>query len=184
MAVTQAVVPQCRQRKVEPIVNISSAATFKPLPLPLVYTASKAAIQVFIESLALELEQFNVRVRRVIPGRASTRFAENLTNAGWDPRRVRKHCAECLRKNGGVISGLLGACYRRSRMAGGDRAVVSDPHGCWCGSRGVGHIMNNRLFNLRIPLGKKRIFRFTDPLQFTPWLPARGKSVRKGCGRA
>jgi short-subunit dehydrogenase len=42
-----------------------------------VYTASKAAITAFTESLALELQQFNVRVSLVIPGRAPTRFGEN-----------------------------------------------------------------------------------------------------------
>jgi NAD(P)-dependent dehydrogenase (short-subunit alcohol dehydrogenase family) len=43
-----------------------------------VYTASKAAINAFTESLALELQQFNVRVRLVLPGRApGTRFGEN-----------------------------------------------------------------------------------------------------------
>jgi NAD(P)-dependent dehydrogenase (short-subunit alcohol dehydrogenase family) len=43
-----------------------------------VYTASKAAINAFTESLALELQQFNVRVGLVIPGRSpETRFGEN-----------------------------------------------------------------------------------------------------------
>nr|WP_235776995.1 SDR family NAD(P)-dependent oxidoreductase [Rhizobium mesoamericanum] len=43
----------------------------KPLPLLCVYTASKAAINAFTESVALELEPFNVRVRIVLPGRSS-----------------------------------------------------------------------------------------------------------------
>jgi len=43
-----------------------------------VYTASKSAVNAFTESLALELEQFNVRVNLVLPGRApTTRFGEN-----------------------------------------------------------------------------------------------------------
>ncbi|MGO9993522.1 MAG: SDR family oxidoreductase [Steroidobacteraceae bacterium] len=78
MAVTQAVLPQFRQRKAGVIVNVTSSVTFRPLPLLSVYTASKAAVTAFTESLALELQQFNVRMRLVIPGRASeTRFAEN-----------------------------------------------------------------------------------------------------------
>ena len=77
MAVTQAVLPQFRQRKAGVIVNVTSSVTLKPLPLLSVYTASKAAVTAFTESLALELEPFNVRMRLVIPGRAPTRFAEN-----------------------------------------------------------------------------------------------------------
>ncbi|MDB6014538.1 MAG: short chain dehydrogenase family protein, partial [Gammaproteobacteria bacterium] len=78
MAVTQAVLPQFRQRKSGVIVNVTSSVTLKSLPLLSVYTASKAAVNAFTESLALELKQFNVRVRLVLPGRApETRFGEN-----------------------------------------------------------------------------------------------------------
>ena len=78
MAMTQAVLPKFRQRKDGVVVNISSSVTLKPLTLLSVYTASKAAVNAFTESLALELQPFNVRVRLVLPGRApETRFGEN-----------------------------------------------------------------------------------------------------------
>ncbi len=78
MAVTQAVLPQFRQREAGVIVNVTSSVTLMALPLLSVYTASKAAINAFTESLALELQQFNVRVHLVLPGRApETRFGEN-----------------------------------------------------------------------------------------------------------
>jgi NAD(P)-dependent dehydrogenase (short-subunit alcohol dehydrogenase family) len=48
------------------------------MPLVAVYTASKAAIEGFTASLALELEAFNVRVRLVEPGYGpSTSFTNN-----------------------------------------------------------------------------------------------------------
>jgi NAD(P)-dependent dehydrogenase (short-subunit alcohol dehydrogenase family) len=78
IAMTRAVVPQFRQRKGGVIVNITSSVTLKPLHLLSVYTASKAAVNAFTESLALELEPFHIRVRLVLPGRApETRFGEN-----------------------------------------------------------------------------------------------------------
>ncbi len=78
IAMTRAVLPQFRQRQAGIIVNVTSSVTLKPLPLLSVYTASKAAVNAFTESLALELEPFNVRVRLVLPGRApDTRFGEN-----------------------------------------------------------------------------------------------------------
>ena len=77
MAMTQAVLPQFRQRKEGVIVNVTSSVTLKPLHLLSVYTASKAAVNAFSEVLALELEPFNIRVRTVLPGRApDTRFGE------------------------------------------------------------------------------------------------------------
>ena len=50
MAMTQAVLPQFRQRKAGVIVNVTSSVTLKPLTLLSVYTASKAAI-VFLASI-------------------------------------------------------------------------------------------------------------------------------------
>ena len=78
MAMIQAVLPQFRQRSGGVIVNVTSSVTLKPLPLLSVYTASKAAVNAFTESLALELRQFNVRVNLVIPGQApETSFSKN-----------------------------------------------------------------------------------------------------------
>ena len=78
IAMTQAVIPQLRERQAGVIVNVTSSVTLKTLPLLSIYTASKAAVNSFTESLALELEPFGVRVRLVLPGRSpETRFADN-----------------------------------------------------------------------------------------------------------
>jgi short-subunit dehydrogenase len=47
--------PRFRARRSGTIVNITSAVTLQPMPLLAVYTASKAAVNAFTESLALEL---------------------------------------------------------------------------------------------------------------------------------
>jgi NAD(P)-dependent dehydrogenase (short-subunit alcohol dehydrogenase family) len=55
-----------------------------PLPM-LIYTASKAAINAFTESLALELEPFGVCVRLVLPGRSpETPFGQNAQSRAAD----------------------------------------------------------------------------------------------------
>ncbi|SJZ53291.1 SDR family oxidoreductase [Consotaella salsifontis] len=78
MAMTQAGIPQMRERGSGVIVNVTSTVTLKPLHLLSVYTASKAAVNAFTECLALELEPFGVRARIVLPGRApETRFGDN-----------------------------------------------------------------------------------------------------------
>jgi NAD(P)-dependent dehydrogenase (short-subunit alcohol dehydrogenase family) len=78
IALTQAVLPQFRQRKAGVVVNVTSSVTLRAVPLIAAYSASKAAVNAFTESMALELEQFGVRVRLVLPGRApETRFGDN-----------------------------------------------------------------------------------------------------------
>ena len=78
IAMTQAVLPQFRQRRAGVVVNVTSTVTLRPLPLLSVYTASKAAVNAFTESLAVELAPFNVRATLVLPGASpTTRFGEN-----------------------------------------------------------------------------------------------------------
>lgn len=85
IAMTRAVLPQFRQRRSGVVVNVTSSVTLKPLHLLSVYTASKAAVNAFTESLALELEPFDVRVKLVIPGRApATSFGEKARTRAQD----------------------------------------------------------------------------------------------------
>nr|WP_314093112.1 SDR family oxidoreductase [uncultured Shinella sp.] len=78
MAVTQSVLPQMRARRSGVIVNVSSTVTLKPLPALSVYSASKAALNAFTESLALEAALFGVRAKLVLPGSApTTEFGKN-----------------------------------------------------------------------------------------------------------
>jgi NAD(P)-dependent dehydrogenase (short-subunit alcohol dehydrogenase family) len=78
IAMTQAVLPQMREQGSGVIINVTSGVTFQPLPLMSIYTASKAAVNAFSESVALELAPLGIRVRIVIPGRApETPFGDN-----------------------------------------------------------------------------------------------------------
>jgi NAD(P)-dependent dehydrogenase (short-subunit alcohol dehydrogenase family) len=78
IAVTQAVLPQMRERRSGVVVNVTSSVTLKPLPLVGIYRASKAAVNAFTESLASEVEPFGVRVRIVLPGSSGeTRFRDS-----------------------------------------------------------------------------------------------------------
>lgn len=78
MAMTQAVLPQFRERRSGVLVNVSSSVVLARQPLVAVYTASKTAVEGFTASLALELEGFDVRVKLVEPGYApTTNFTSN-----------------------------------------------------------------------------------------------------------
>ena len=78
IALTRAVLPQFRERRAGVVVNVTSTVTLRPLHLLSIYTASKAAVNAFTESLALELAPFGVRARLVLPGLApETAFGDN-----------------------------------------------------------------------------------------------------------
>jgi NAD(P)-dependent dehydrogenase (short-subunit alcohol dehydrogenase family) len=78
MAMTQAVLPQFRERRSGVVVNVTSSVTLARMPLAAAYTASKTAIEGFTASLALELEAFNVSVKLVEPGYCpTTHFTSN-----------------------------------------------------------------------------------------------------------
>jgi NAD(P)-dependent dehydrogenase (short-subunit alcohol dehydrogenase family) len=86
LAMTRAVMPAMRQRRNGVIVNISSSVTMRPLPALSIYSASKAAVNAFTQSFALEAAQFGVRVRLVLPGSApETSFGRNaVARMGMD----------------------------------------------------------------------------------------------------
>lgn len=78
LAMVQAVVPQMRQRRAGVVINVTSTVTVKTLPVVGVYRASKAAVNAFTESLAVEMKPFGVRVYIVLPGRSpETSFGAN-----------------------------------------------------------------------------------------------------------
>ncbi|WP_431977695.1 SDR family oxidoreductase [Micromonospora haikouensis] len=81
MATTQTVVPQFRERGSGVVVNVTSSVVLGHMPLSSVYKASKAAIEGFTSSLALELAEFGVRASTVEPGTClTTGFAARATN--------------------------------------------------------------------------------------------------------
>lgn len=78
LATTQAVLPQFRARRSGVVVNVTSSVTLARMPLVAVYTATKTAVEGFTASLALELEDFGVRVKLVEPGYCpTTAFSSN-----------------------------------------------------------------------------------------------------------
>jgi NAD(P)-dependent dehydrogenase (short-subunit alcohol dehydrogenase family) len=78
MALTQAFLPQFRERKAGVIVNVTSTVTLTPFVLLASYTASKAAVNAFTECLALEVAGFGIRACVVQPGLGpGTKFGQN-----------------------------------------------------------------------------------------------------------
>jgi len=73
--VCRAVLPGMRERKGGLIINISSLAANFGLPFRSFYSASKAALERYTETLSMELEPFGIHVVSLQPGEYNTKIA-------------------------------------------------------------------------------------------------------------
>jgi short-subunit dehydrogenase len=133
MAMTQAVLPQFRERRSGVVVNVTSSVTLAPMPLAAAYTASKMAIEGFTGSLAHELEPFDVRVKLVEPGYApTTGFTRNggTRMQGLFPEAYAAFVAPILASFAQVTmvtreSDVAEAIYRAANDASGQPSISS-----------------------------------------------------------
>jgi uncharacterized protein len=85
MKLTHAALPRMLERGRGNIVNVSSMAAFIPYPRNAMYSATKALLTNFSETLRLELAGTGVRVQALCPGLTRTDFH---TRMGMDAKRV------------------------------------------------------------------------------------------------
>jgi short-subunit dehydrogenase len=71
-----AVIPQMIERRSGRFAGIASLAGLRGLPTAAGYSASKAAMQAFLEAARIELAKFNIRVTTVNPGFIATAMTE------------------------------------------------------------------------------------------------------------
>lgn len=74
MRVTSAVIPYMRERKKGTIIQISSMGGKITFPLYSIYHSTKWAVEGFSESLQFELNQFNIKIKIIEPGKIKTEF--------------------------------------------------------------------------------------------------------------
>lgn len=91
---SRAVLPHFLDQRSGRIVNLAGAGIGGPSVTPRIsaYAASKAAVVQFTESLAKELESWNVRVNAIAPGAVTTEITEAVIAAG--PERAGREFYE------------------------------------------------------------------------------------------
>ena len=77
MNITKAVLPYMRKQNKGIIINISSIRGILGSPLKSIYASSKHAVQGFTESLAMELKDYGIRAKTIIPKAYYTEFRVN-----------------------------------------------------------------------------------------------------------
>lgn len=82
----RAVLPYFKKKQYGKIIILSGGGATKPMPNLSAYAASKAAVVRFAETLAEEVQAFNIDVNTVAPGALNTRLLEEVLQAG--PEKV------------------------------------------------------------------------------------------------
>ena len=124
---SKALVPSMRSRRQGTILNIASSEAIAPHPGTAYYTASKAALDSFSASLALEVAEFGIRVLSALPGGLRTEFLAGALEDGLTPLS-QVYEEGILGKTLGVMSGMVesgqwGGMFRGDPEKVGERLV-------------------------------------------------------------
>lgn len=74
VALTHRYLQRMRERKSGIIINVSSTASFQPVPFMAVYAATKAFVTSFSEAIAEENRSYGIKVSALCPGPTDTNF--------------------------------------------------------------------------------------------------------------
>lgn len=99
MATLVAAIPVFLAQKGGHLVGVSSLAGVRGLPMSAAYSASKAALTIFLESLRIDLHPVGIRVTDVQPGFVATPINEGQTHPmpfRWPVERAARHIVRRL----------------------------------------------------------------------------------------
>ncbi len=88
MALTRAALPFMRELGGGAIINVSSLASFGPVPMAAVYCASKGFLNLFSESLQKEVADAGIRVQSLCPGYTMSEFHDRDAMSAFDRQMV------------------------------------------------------------------------------------------------
>jgi NAD(P)-dependent dehydrogenase (short-subunit alcohol dehydrogenase family) len=102
MNACRTVLPQMIQKRSGKIIVIADSSSSNPRPNFAPYSASKAAVVRFVESIAEEIREHNVQVNCFSPGGAYTTMTDEILDAGDRAGSTEIDEAEQIRLTGGV----------------------------------------------------------------------------------
>ena len=100
----RAVLPRMVERRAGKIIVITAQGAGSPRPNFAAYSASKAAIVRFVESVAEEIRDDNVQINCMFPGEAYTNMTDEILHAGECAGMEELEAAEKAQLTGGTLS--------------------------------------------------------------------------------
>lgn len=128
-----AVLPQMMARRQGKIINFSGGGATAPRPNFSAYAASKAALVRFTETLAVELEPYNIQVNAVAPGAVNTQMLDEIIEAGEKAGAEFHHAQERARNGGTPVEMVCELVKFLASPASGSLTgkLISAPHDPW-----------------------------------------------------
>lgn len=149
---THAVLPLMQARRQGKIINFSGGGATAPRPNFSAYATSKAALVRFTETLAVELESYNIQVNAVAPGAVNTQMLDEIIEAGEKAGVEYHHAIERARSGGTPVQMVCELVkFLASPASGGlTGKLISAPHDPWRDWAGKGDDLNSTpLYTMR-----------------------------------
>ena len=152
-----------KQNNFGKIIQLSGGGATNPLPYISSYAASKAAVVRYIETLAVELEEFNIDVKAIAPGALNTSLLDDILKNGKgkiDEKFYEKQLE--LKKTGGVSMNygvdlcLFLASEKSNGLTGKLISALWDNYKDWM--KNIDEVTNSDLYTIRRIVGKDRNF--------------------------
>jgi len=99
MALTKAFLPSLRIQGAGTVINIASITGDQRYPYNSVYASSKASVATLSEALSVELAEFGIVVRAVLPGQHATRIFTKVDRGDSIPEAYRAGIAQSFANN-------------------------------------------------------------------------------------
>lgn len=150
-----------KQNNFGKIIQLSGGGATNPLPYISSYAASKAAVVRYIETLAVELEEFNIDVNAIAPGALNTSLLDDILKNGKgkiDEKFYEKQLE--LKKTGGVSMNygvdlcLFLASEKSNGLTGKLISALWDNYEDWM--KNIDQVLNSDLYTIRRIVGKDR----------------------------
>lgn len=155
----KACLPVFRQQKNGRIMAISSLGAITPLPFQSFYSAGKAALSIFMQSLSIEVKPFGIQCCTILPGNVKTRFTSS---------RKYAECSACEDS----------AYYARMKKSLGsmERDEINGMEASFIAKKIVKQLKKKRMKEINIPgVTCKLIYWLfnVSPVRFREWLVTR-----------
>ncbi len=85
LVLTRGLLPLLKRSTRPTLLTVSSVVSWRAIARLSAYSASKAAVNGFVEAIRVELAPLGIRVVNVYPGRTRTEFTANAKSTGWRP---------------------------------------------------------------------------------------------------
>jgi NAD(P)-dependent dehydrogenase (short-subunit alcohol dehydrogenase family) len=156
-----------KKKKYGKIIQLSGGGATNPLPNLSAYAASKAAIVRFVETLALEVRDFNIDINSIAPGALNTKMLDEVIKSGpnkvgsdFFKRALKQKKTGGTPLNYGVDLAVFLASSDSNGITGKIISAVWDNWKEW--PKHIRKLSNSDVYTLRRVTGRDRDFSLGD----------------------